>query len=418
MNITKRDVLELKRRLKKNDCTFGQMCGCYVNSSKNVVTKFEQCFLDLEEEEFYKYLEIAKKTLSGTLGNNLLELEFDRTDEAESIQQYLLTLKASKLKNSELLDRLYERVMQHYACEGNYLILIFHDIYDVMTKTSDRNKLDESEEIYEYVICALCPVELSKPGLGYREQENRIGARDRDWVVGLPDLGFVYPAFSQRGSDIHAVMYYTKNAKDSHAEFIENVLGCVAQRTATEEKLVFESIVKDSFGEDEDQAELAFLKIQKNLNGMVADQPEEESLPPIALTPTAVSDVISDIDIPAPAKEQFERSFSQEFGQTPPIAQNLLDPKLVAVCAQRERTIELEQQVSTLKEQLAQQTEQAAHTPWEEADGQEPAAAIVLHVPEGKAGQIKAQVIDGQKFLVIPVESGECAQINGVEAPL
>ena len=28
MNITKGDVQELRRRLKKTECTFGRMCGC------------------------------------------------------------------------------------------------------------------------------------------------------------------------------------------------------------------------------------------------------------------------------------------------------------------------------------------------------------------------------------------------------
>ncbi len=84
-------------------------------------------------------------------------------------------------------------IIDSYDYVGNYLILVFHDAYDVMTKTSDNNKLDESEEVYEYLLCAICPVTLTKPGLGYREDENRIGPRIRDWVVGVPDTGFVFP---------------------------------------------------------------------------------------------------------------------------------------------------------------------------------------------------------------------------------
>ena len=119
------------------------------------------------------------------------------------------------------------------------------------SKATSGEEQEESEEIYSYILCAVCPVELAKPALGYREDENRIGARVRDWVVGLPDLGFVYPAFSGRGSDVNAVMYYVKTGKSSHPEFIENVLGCVSQRTAAEDKQAFESVVKNAFGEDE-----------------------------------------------------------------------------------------------------------------------------------------------------------------------
>ena len=74
--MNRKDVLEIKRRLKKDSCTFTRMCGCYVDGERNRVVKLGETFLNLEDEEFYKYLEIAKKALSGTVGNNLLELEF------------------------------------------------------------------------------------------------------------------------------------------------------------------------------------------------------------------------------------------------------------------------------------------------------------------------------------------------------
>ena len=170
MNITKGDVLELRRRLKKTECTFGRLCGCYVNSGKQVVLKFSEPFSELEEDEFYKYLEIAKKTLSGTLGGNLLELEFARTEQAAERQKYLLMLKGSKLANEELLDRLYEQVIAEYAYPGNYLILVYHDVYDVPAKATSGEEQEESEEIYEYLFCAVCPVDLAKPALGYCEE--------------------------------------------------------------------------------------------------------------------------------------------------------------------------------------------------------------------------------------------------------
>lgn len=161
--------------------------------------------------------------MSGTIGNNILELEFPTAEEAPGgRQQFLMGLRESALKNDDLMDTFYDLVIENYSYVGNYLILVFHDAYDVMTKTSDNNKLDESEEVYEYLLCAICPVTLTKPGLGYREDENRIGPRIRDWVVGVPDTGFVFPAFTDRSSDIHSVMFYTRDTKTPHAEFMES----------------------------------------------------------------------------------------------------------------------------------------------------------------------------------------------------
>lgn len=174
--MNKKDILEIKRRFKKEACTFTRMCGCYVDADHNKITKIGETFLNLEDEEFYKYLEIAKKVLSGTIGNNLLELEFPLAEEAAGgRQQFLMGLRESRLKNDDLMDTFYDMIIDSYDYVGNYLILIFHDAYDVMTKTSDNDKLDESEEVYEYLLCAICPVNLTKPGLGYREEKTASG---------------------------------------------------------------------------------------------------------------------------------------------------------------------------------------------------------------------------------------------------
>ncbi len=245
--MNKKDVSELKRRLKKESCTITRMCGCYVDSERNRVVKLDETFLNLDEEEFFKYLEIAKKTLSGTIGNNLLELPFPMEEEAPGgRQQFLMALRSSSLLQEELLERFYDLVIDNYEYAGNYLILIFHDAYDVITKTSDNNKIDESEEVYEYLIGAVCPVSLSKPGLGYRADQNRIGPRVRDWVVGMPESGFIFPAFTDRSADIHAVMTYHKNAKEPHAEFMENILYGQAYRNRTENGVCIHC--KKSFG--------------------------------------------------------------------------------------------------------------------------------------------------------------------------
>ena len=417
MNITKGDVQELRRRLKKTECTFGRLCGCYVNSGKQIVTKFTEQFSELEEDEYYKYLEIAKKTFSGTLGANLLELEFDRSDSGIEHQKYLLTLKDSKLANEELLDRLYERVIEEYSYPGNYLIVVYHDVYDVPSKATSGEDQDESTELYAYCVCAVCPVELAKPALGYREDENRIGARERDWVVGLPDLGFVYPAFANRGSDVNAVMYYVKTGRPSHPEFIENVLGCVAQRTAAEDKLAFKNVVHDAFGEDEEQADAAFFQMQKTISAMVAEREEDESLPPVELTAEAVSGLATEAEVPDSVRAQIEKSYEQVFGDQPPQAHNVLDSRLVEEGTVRAHTAALEQKVAVLQQELAQHAANETDeddVPWVTGGS----INIELHVPEERAASIRTGIVEGRKCLLVPIEDDEEACVNGKNLPL
>lgn len=424
--MTKKDILELKRRMKKEACTFTKLCGCYVDGNKNIILKINETFLNLKDEEFFKYLDIAKKALSGTIGNNLLELEFAPVGEGEdSMQSFLLGMRDSKLKNEALLDRLYEKIIEKYDYTGNYLILLFHDAYDVVIKTSDNNKLDESEEVYDYVLCAVCPVELSKAALGYREDENRIGARMRDWVVGMPEVGFLYPAFTDRSTDIHAVMYYTKDAKETHTEFMEEILGCKSRRSGTEEKETFKSVIENVIGDDEQSNEV-FIKLQKNLNYMIE---EEEALnygskEPLMLTNSSVKELMEDTDISDEIKGKIEKAYDETFGEEPPEAKNLLDKKALEQSAKRDRTVELEKQVNVLKQQLENKKSADDEPPFDTDetpfDADEPldvnftSADISLNVSQSKLTEIKTEIIDGKKCIVIPVEEGESTSINGV----
>lgn len=247
----KKSINELRRRLKKDGCTFTKMCGCYIDDNKNKVTNLDEIFLNLEDEEYFKYLEIAKKVLSTNVGNNILELNFPLEEEKPGgHQQFLLGLKKSGLKDQGLLDAFYDMVIEKYNSLGNYLILLFHDVYDVMTKATDNNKLDESEEVYEYIICAICPMVLSKPGLGYNKDKNKISTLNREWFVGMPETGFVFPAFIDRSSDIHSVLMYTADSKNVHTDMIEDILGCREKLTYAQQQDVLTDMVLEVTGED------------------------------------------------------------------------------------------------------------------------------------------------------------------------
>lgn len=413
--MNKKDILELKRRLKKDACTFTRMCGCYVDADHNKVTKIGETFLNLEDEEFFKYLEITKKVLSGTIGNNLLELEFPLAEEAAGgRQQFLMGLRESKLKNDDLLDTFYDLVIDSYDYVGNYLILVFHDAYDVITKTTDNDKLDESEEVYEYLLCAICPVNLTKPGLGYLEDDNRIGPRIRDWVVGAPDTGFVFPAFTDRSSDIHSVMFYTRDTKTPHSEFMESGLGCGLKLTATEKKLTFQSIVKDVIGEDDEESEALYMDIQDNINDMIEIPVEENVEPePVILTASTIKNVLTESGLTEEQTAIIESKYEESFGEDLPTAEFLVDPKLVEANARRKEKLELIEQVSNLKQQL----EETRSLPVTDNGDDVPEVKtydVILRVKPEKVGQIHSETINGQRCLVIPMDENEHAAVNGV----
>ena len=410
--MTKKDILELKRRLSKTDCTITKMCGCYVDANRNKVVKISETFLNLEDDEFYKYLEIARKCLSGNIGNNLLKLDFPLAEEeAGGKQQFLLGLRASELKNEDLLDTFYDLIIEHYDFVGNYLILLFHDTYDVITKTSDNMKVDESEEVYDYLLCAICPVCLSKPGLGYREEENRIGARIRDWVVGAPDVGFLFPAFSDRSSDVHALTYYVKDAKDSHPDFVQNALGCGSKRTATEQKQTFHSIVKNVLGPESEDSDEKLLQIQESLQEKICvDEDLVVDTEPL-LTPEVIEEVLSENGITGEKARIIKEEVHKEFENALPEVKNLIDEKALEKNAREKEEETLRLQVQELQRELVQKTFLA-----KDEEGNEPNKIydVILRVKPEKAAKIKSEVIQGQKYLVIPMEENEHINLNGI----
>lgn len=402
------------------------MCGCYVDGNHNKVCKFGNTFLNLEEDEFYKYLEIANKALSGTIGNNLLELKFPiEEEEVGGRQHILMALRASKLEDENLLDTFYDLVIDTYDHAGNYLIVLFHDAYDVMSRTSDNNNLDESEEVYEYLICAICPVDLSKPGLGFLEDEHRIGPRVRDWVVGAVDTAFLFPAFNDRSTDIHSTLFYTKNTKEPHSEFMANGLGCGIERTATEQKMAFHSIVRNVLGAEDEHTDDVLLDLQQNLSDMIDEYAEthDDDEDVFLLDKEVVTKLLADSDISEEKAAKIEKSVDEAFGEKPPAAENVIDSKALVQNELRVEKMALEDQVGTLTVQLTEKDEALAERTSQLIEKQEEidnyiaetkTYDVVLRVKPEKASQIKSQVINGQKCLVIPMGEDEHATINGV----
>lgn len=424
--MNKKEVLELKRRFKKEAATFTRVCGCYVDGNHNKVCKFGNTFLNLEEDEFYKYLEIANKALSGTIGNNLLELKFPiEEEEVGGRQHILMALRASKLEDENLLDTFYDLVIDTYDHAGNYLIVLFHDTYDVMSRTSDNNNLDESEEVYEYLICAICPVDLSKPGLGFLEEEHRIGPRVRDWVVGAVDTAFLFPAFNDRSTDIHSTLFYTKNTKEPHSEFMANGLGCGIERTATEQKMAFHSIVRNVLGAEDEHTDDVLLDLQQNLSDMIDEYAEthDDDEDVFLLDKEVVTKLLADSEISEEKAAKIEKSVDEAFGEKPPAAENVIDSKALVQNELRVEKMALEDQVGTLTVQLNEKDEALAERTSQLIEKQEEidnyiaetkTYDVVLRVKPEKASQIKSQVINGQKCLVIPMDEDEHATINGV----
>ena len=311
--MNRQEIAEIKKLMTQRNCSITRICGCYVDGEKNKKAEFRQAFLALPEEEMFKYFEILRKSLSGTLGKNLLNLEFPlASEEPGGTQEFLMRLRDSKLKNDALLEEFYDKIIASYEYVGNYLILVVHDVYDVPGKTADGIEMeDASDEIYEYILTCICPVELSKPGIGYDAGENTFHNRIRDWVVALPETGFLFPAFTDRSTDIHSTLYYSKDSEDLKESFTEQLLACPLPLSAGDQKETFQALIEETLGEDCD------IETVKNIHDKLTSMAEEhkEEPAPMVLDKNEVKTILADSGVSNSRLEEFDRRYDETAGQ-------------------------------------------------------------------------------------------------------
>ena len=272
--MNKKEILEIRKQFTPANCAITRICGCYVDHEKEKKMESKEAFLSLPEEEAFKYFDIFKKTLSGTVGKNILNMEFPIDAEMPGgTQEFLLKLRSSKLQDDMLLEEFYDKVIEAYDCAENYYIILIHAMYDVPGKSSDGIEMfDASDEVYEYLLMSLCPVSLSKAGLSYNAESNCIQDRIRDWIVDMPDKGFLFPAFNDRSTDLHSMLYYTKKSEDLQPGMIDQLFGTKMPMSADTQKETFKMLIEDTLGEDGDYETVR--NIHETLNQLIEEHKE------------------------------------------------------------------------------------------------------------------------------------------------
>ncbi len=369
--MNKKEISEIKKQFTPANCAITRICGCYVDGEKNKKTKLKEAFLSLSEEEAFKYFEIFRKTLSGTIGKNLINMEFPLEQEKEGgAQEFLLRLRESKLQDDALVDEFYDRVIDSYDYGENYYIILIHAVYDIPGKSSDGLEMfDASDEIYDHILCSICPVKLSKAGLCYNAETNHIEDRIRDWLVEMPDLGFLFPVFNDRSTDIHGILYYSKNAEQLRSTFVDQLFGCEVPLSAGGQRDTFNTLVEETLGED--CAYDTVMNIHEKLNEWVESQ--KDSPDPAILTKPEVKRLFEECGVEEEKLEDFDARYEATAGE---------DASLMAANITNTRRMEIK-------------------TP-----------DVVIHVDPDRAELVETRVIDGRRCLVIPMEDN--VEINGI----
>ena len=273
--MTGNDIKEIKKQFSLDNCTIDHICGCYVNNEKEKQAVSRDAFMSLSEEEQHKYFEIFKKTLTGTAGKNLIEMEFPLAEEAAGGKQAaLLELRDSHLEDEALIESFYDKVIESYDTVEKYYIILIHAIYDIPGMTTDMiiNE-DASEGVFDYICCAICPVKLEKGTLSYDPEENRIAEKVRDWIVSDPAHGFLFPEFNDRTADIHGVLYYSKKSEVLQDGFIDTVLGAMPPMSAGNQADFFNNVITETLGEEISLGDV--MAINDNVRIMIRDHSDD-----------------------------------------------------------------------------------------------------------------------------------------------
>ena len=327
----------------------------------------------MPQEEAEKYLGLLKKALSGTLGRNLIDIVFSTQQVADSEEHRLLSaLRNSELKDSDAREAFYQRVIQSLDMgENNYLILLAADAYDVPHRGKDGEvDRDAGEEVFRYVVCAVCPVKDGTPELGYFHGENEFHISMEKQIVGQPELGFLFPAFDDRTANLYNALFYSRKPDELHQEFIDAVFRTEPPMSAAEQRETFQSAL---CGTLEGACSMEVVQsVHDYLRQRIQEHKESRDPEPLAVTAGEVSGVLRNCGVPEERVEAFQTACGQSFGEGALTPANLIDAKHFAVKT----------------------------------------ADATIQVDPERSYLVEARIIDGRRYLLVPAD--ESVEVNGL----
>ena len=372
--MNEKEVAELRRRFRPEKSSVNHVRGCYVSPQGEVVSRFDQSLALMPQEEGENLLNLLRKSLSGSLGRNLIGVSFSTAQVVDSPEHKLLmALRDSELKDEESLEAFFQAVAQSFRLEDmGYLILLAYDSYDVPYRGKDGGTLeDASDTVYSYLLCSLCPVKETKPVLSYRVPENLFCNREVDWTVSAPEAGFLFPAFDDRCANLYETLYYTKNTSESHQELVDTLFRQELPLPADTQRETFQNLLTETLGKD---CSLDVVQsVQGQLVNLMREHKEEKNPEPLVLSKGALEQVLSSSGVEEEHREAFAQRFQEEFGANARLSpQNLVDKRKLEV-----------------------------RTP-----------DVKIQVPPERGDLVETRIIDGVGYILIRAEGG--VEVNGV----
>ncbi len=322
-----KEVKELRRRFRYDKSNISCVRGCFVNEKGEIVTQFRQSFAAAPMEETEAIFAILKKTLSGTLGTNLLNMEFSTKQVLEGEEHALLmSLRDSHLEDEDAVNALFQHITGSLSMDGNYVILLAYEDCDIFSYRADGEKEEDSSEVYSYFLCSICPIKASRPALSFHAYDNSFHTLAADSILTAPQVGFLFPAFDNRRANIHAALYYTHDITNNHEELIDELFKMTPPAPAAEQKEAFRTCLSEAVA---DACDFEVVKsIHEQISDMVAVHKETKQEEPLTMSRRVLEAVLSESGVDEEHVEVFSEKISEAFGEDAEVCpQNIVNTK-------------------------------------------------------------------------------------------
>lgn len=340
--MNEKEIAELRRRFRPDRNSITHIRGCFVNESREIVSQFDQSLGMIGQDDAELILATLRRTLSGTVGKNLIDIDFSTAQVVDGDEHKLLmALRNSSLQNDDAVQAIFSRIIASLELEGNYLILLLRDAYDVPYRSQDGEKQqDASADTFSYLLCSICPVKLTKPALSYAAERSEFGHLKVDWAVSPPQLGFLFPAFDDRSTNLYGALYYTKDITDGYQSFIDAIFHTEPPMPAATQKETFQSLLGEALV-DECSYDVV-QAVQDELCGMIALHKESKVADPLVISKGTVKSVLTSCGVSKERMAAFDAQFDDSFGEDTALSpRNIVDTKQIEV-----RTPDVKIQVS------------------------------------------------------------------------
>ena len=326
--MNEKEIGEIRRRIRRDRSNMTSIYGCYVNAEKEIISEFRQGVGLMAENDAEKYFSVMKRTLSGTLGKNLIDITF-KTSQVQNSPEHklLMDLRETALKDDETRMALYRKIIDSFTFDDSYVILIGCDSYDVPFKSKDDNiQQDASNEIYKYLLCCVCPVKMTKANLRYIAENKEFHDGGIQQIVSAPEIGFLFPAFDNRATNIYNALYYTHSPKTSHEEVIEALFQVEAPKPAEEQKKSFEMLLSASLNDD------CSLEVVQAVHDQICQSielhKESKVADPLMISKEEVKATLQSCGIPEEKVSKFSVDYDEAFGFEAQLhPKNIIDPR-------------------------------------------------------------------------------------------